>query len=123
MRPSLYWAAHLNKKSGEVVRLLALKAANVTGFGLGGHLVEMARASDVSVVVNAASIPLMKGAYELASMGLVPIGSHDNRAYFSCFTQVADDVDTILADIIFDAQTSGGLFLLLRINSKKPLPC
>lgn len=106
------WAAHLNKVGGRIIGELGLKAAtDVTGFGLGGHLIEMARASDVGIVVDCGSVPLMVGAYDLAAVGLVPAGSHDNRAYFSCATHVADSVDVLLVDIIFDAQTSGGLVL------------
>lgn len=107
-----HWAAHLNKIGSRIIPELGLKAAtDVTGFGLGGHLIEMARASDVSIMVDCKAVPLMMGAYDLAAVGLVPAGSHDNRAYFACGTHVADSVDALLVDIIFDAQTSGGLVL------------
>lgn len=106
------WAAHLNKVGGWIIPALGIKAAtDVTGFGLGGHLIEMARASEVAIEVDCKAVPLMMGAYDLAAVGLVPAGSHDNRAYFSCGTHVADGLDGLLVDIMFDAQTSGGLVL------------
>lgn len=108
------WAAHLNKVGGRVIKTFGLRAAtDVTGFGLGGHLIEMARASDVGICLETKSVPLMKNVYDLAAVGLVPEGSHNNRNYFACGTHVADNVDPLLVDIIFDAQTSGGLVLAI----------
>ena len=106
------WAARLNSGGGRVIRELGLQAAtDVTGFGLGGHLIEMAKASDVTVALEMAALPVLPGAYELAGMGLLPAGSCANRAHFADATSVADDVDPLLVDIVFDAQTSGGLVL------------
>lgn len=108
-----HWAARLNRAGGEVIAELGLRAAtDVTGFGLGGHLLEMARASRVCMQVHAAEVPLLRRAYELASMGLVPVGSHENRKHYcEHHVQVASGVDPLLMDLCFDAQTSGGLIL------------
>ncbi len=107
-------AGKLNAGPGRVVRELGLKAAtDVTGFGLGGHLLEMAEASDVTVEIQASALPLLPHAYELAAMGLVPVGSHANRNFRRADTGIAAGVDPVLVDIIFDAQTSGGMVLAL----------
>lgn len=106
------WASHLNKVGGSVIASLGLRAAtDVTGFGLGGHLIEMANASGVSIVLESGQVPLMEGVLELAAIGLLPAGSHDNRRYFSCSTRVEPHVTSLMVDILFDAQTSGGLIL------------
>lgn len=107
-----HWASLLNKAGGRVIRDLGLRAAtDVTGFGLGGHLLEMAKASGMSVRVRTAQLPLMSGVLELAASGLVPVGSHANRKHCAHDVVVLPDVDPLLVDIVFDAQTSGGLVL------------
>lgn len=106
------WAARLNSGGGDVIQRLGLKAAtDVTGFGLGGHVLEMARASGVRVRLNASAVPLMDHAYDLAAVGLVPEGSHANLRHCACALQVEHQVDPVVRDLIFDAQTSGGLVL------------
>lgn len=106
------WCGRLNAGAGQVIETLGLRAAtDITGFGLGGHLLEMARASGVAVELQAGSVPLMERARELADMGMVPGGSHANRLYCQGQTSTADGVDAVMRDLIFDAQTSGGLVL------------
>jgi selenide,water dikinase len=108
----LRWAGHLNANGGQVIRELGLTGAtDVTGFGLGGHLLEMARASGRLIEIQASSIPVMEQAGELASMGLVPAGSHANKQYCQPMIDVEPGVEDLMVDIIFDAQTSGGLVL------------
>lgn len=113
MEELLYrWSAHLNKAGGELIAHLGLKAAtDVTGFGLGGHVLEMAQASKAVVELSADAVPVLDESLELAGMGLVPEGSHANRKYFEAATKVSQGVDSLRTDLIFDAQTSGGLVL------------
>jgi selenide,water dikinase len=102
----------LNKAGGEVIQELGLiGATDVTGFGLGGHLLEMARASNVRVELSLAHIPFIPEAVELAGMGMIPAGSFANRTFCSSLVQVAKGCDPLLVDLVFDAQTSGGLIL------------
>jgi selenide,water dikinase len=110
----LVWetAGRLNAVGGAVIRELGLRGAtDVTGFGLGGHLLEMCRASELDVELDVAAVPLLPQALELAGMGLVPAGSHANRHFCSSRVQVGPDVPPVLTDLMFDAQTSGGLVL------------
>ena len=108
------WASKLNAMGGKVIHRFGLKAAtDITGFGLGGHALEMAEASQLDIHLYASQVPLLPHAYELASMGLVPVGSHANRSFSAPRTHVDAGVDPILVDCIFDAQTSGGLLLAL----------
>ena len=106
------WAGRLNAAGGRVIRELGLKAAtDVTGFGLGGHVLEMAAASKVAVELSLASIPFLPEAVELAGYGMLPAGSFANKRH--CATEVswASSLDPIRCDLVFDAQTSGGLVL------------
>ncbi|AGW14533.1 putative Selenide, water dikinase [Megalodesulfovibrio gigas DSM 1382 = ATCC 19364] len=106
------WAGRLNAAGGEVIRALGLAAAtDVTGFGLGGHLLEMARASGVSITLSLQDIPFIEEAVELAGMGLLPEGSHANRRFCASAVAVAAGLDPVRSDLVFDAQTSGGLVL------------
>ncbi len=106
------WAGRLNRTAGKAIRELGLRGAtDVTGFGLGGHALEMANASNCRVEISAAAVPILPDALELASMGLVPEGSHANRLFCGHAVSVAPEVDPIRLDCIFDAQTSGGMLL------------
>ncbi len=113
MEDELYrWASRLNKGAGEVIYRGGIKGAtDITGFGLAGHLLEVARASRVEIEIWSKKVPLMGGVYDLAAMGLVPEGSHLNKNFCSRVLKIGKGVDNILVDILFDAQTSGGLVL------------
>lgn len=106
---------NLNKTASEVAVNLGIRACtDVTGFGLAGHLVEMARASRCLMRIHAESVPVLEGALEAASMGLIPGGAHSNRKYFSEWIRVDAGVLLERADLMFDPQTSGGLIFGVR---------
>ena len=107
-------AARLNAGGGRVIRELRLAAAtDITGFGLGGHVLEMAEASGVDVHIESEALPLLPRVLELAAMGLLPAGSHANKQYRMKDTSVSPNVNPYRLDIVFDAQTSGGILLAL----------
>ncbi len=116
MEETLYQsAARLNAVPGAVIRKLGLKAAtDITGFGLGGHLLEMLDASNCAAVIHAGRLNLLPRALELAALGLVPAGSHANRAHRAKDCAAASGLDPFLLDLVFDAQTSGGMLLAVR---------
>lgn len=106
------WASRLNRIPGEAIRRFRLRGAtDITGFGLGGHLLEMAKASDRTISLVVRDVPLMQDAYQLASMGLVPMGSHANKKFCHKTVHVDEGLDAVMVDLMFDAQTSGGLVL------------
>jgi len=83
---------------------------DVTGFGLLGHLYKLARASNVTAVVDAAAVPYLAGAREALRDGHVSGGTRRNLEWVrpqSDLTAVSEDEALLLAD----AQTSGGLLL------------
>lgn len=111
------WATRLNAHAAEVLRAMRLRAAtDITGFGLGGHLLEMARGSGVMVEVDTGALPFMEGVEELASNGLIPAGTYANRRHCACRTLVMPGVNDLRAALTFDTQTSGGLALAVPVE-------
>ena len=86
-------------------------ATDITGFGLLGHALEMAQASGAGLRIDAAKVPILDEAREMASMGLVPLGSHANRAFCGHRVRVTGQADEIMMDLLSDAQTSGGMLM------------
>ncbi len=101
----------LNKKGKEVIEKYPVTACtDITGFGLLGHCVEMASASDVTFSLHVDQIAYLQGAMEYAKMGLVPAGAYQNREYSG--TQVdMEGVEEHYIDLLYDPQTSGGLLV------------
>lgn len=89
-------------------------ATDVTGFGLIGHLQQMAKSSGVGAELWAESVPVLEGVKELASQDLVPGGTRRNESYFGKWTEFATDVDEATRTVLFDAQTSGGLLIAVE---------
>lgn len=105
--------ATLNKYSGEIAVKYDINACtDITGFGIMGHGYEMAEGSKVTLKLWKDSIPYIEEAKEYASMGLVPEGAYNNRAYLQGKYELIG-VEQWMEDILFDPQTSGGLLLSL----------
>jgi len=104
----------LNAVSARVMRHFAVHAcSDVTGFALLGHSQEMAAGTDVTIVLEAAALPLLPGAVELAEDGHLTGGCRRNRAYLQDKVSVDESVRPGLVEIGFDPQTSGGLLIAL----------
>lgn len=103
--------ASLNKKAKEVVDDFPVNACtDITGFGLLGHCVEMAEASEVTFELNVHDIAYFEEAIAYAKMGLVPGGAYKNRGYSHKKVDFAR-VEEHFVDLLYDPQTSGGLLL------------
>ena len=94
---------------------------DVTGFGLIGHLRELCDASDVSARVFAGAPRLLPDAEALADAGFVPGGTRRNRDSVALVVDWADDVSSVLRDILCDAQTSGGLLAAVPASDASEL--
>ncbi len=106
------WAGKLNKEASRTIRELGLQGAtDITGFGMGGHCLEMARAAGRTIELWAERVPVLESARELAGMGIIPEGSYANKHFCSSLVHPGKGVDELTLDLIFDAQTSGGLLL------------
>lgn len=84
-------------------------ATDVTGFGLLGHLMKMCRASGVTAVVDASSVPYVDGARESFAQGFVPGGSRRNLDWVRPHLRSDHSEDELV--LLADAQTSGGLLV------------
>jgi len=100
----------LNRTASEVLVTNGIAGAtDVTGFGLLGHGLEMARASGTTFVFDATSLPALRGALELARAGVETGGAAHNRRFVLPALTVSDDVSAELVTLAHDPQTSGGL--------------
>ena len=113
MRASAIFMGRLNRIPAELARRYGAHAAtDITGFGLAGHALGMARESAVSFEIHAGALPLLPGARELAPNNQAG-GLKSNRTQFGPRVEVADGVDPALEILFYDPQTSGGLLLSL----------
>lgn len=105
----------LNAMAAEAARAAGAHAmTDVTGFGLVGHLHELALASGVSAEVEAAAVPAISGALELLEdERAVAGGSRNNRRYAEGFATFDPGVDEVHRRLVTDAMTSGGLLVAL----------
>jgi selenide,water dikinase len=104
--------ARLNRHASHLARGANLKAAtDVTGFGLLGHLWEMAERSNVRVSVDSGLVPLLEGAIECSRMDVHTGGEGRNREWAGGHVSFAPDIDPAIAALLFDPQTSGGLLI------------
>ena len=89
-------------------------ATDITGFGLLGHLVKLARASGVTAVIDAAAVPYLDGARKSAAAGCISGGTRRNLAWVEPGTDFGSlpEVEQLL---LADAQTSGGLLVAAEL--------
>ncbi len=100
----------LNRAASEVlVRHGVRGATDVTGFGLLGHGLEMAKASGARVIFDAAAVPALDGALDLARAGIETGGAGHNRRFTAPALTVAPGVPPEIVALAHDPQTSGGL--------------
>ena len=84
---------------------------DVTGFGLAGHALEMARGAGVTVQIDWAKVPLLPGVEQLASDGFVTGASGRNWAAYGGEVRVAQGLPATTQNLLSDPQTSGGLLV------------
>jgi selenide, water dikinase len=102
------------KFAAEAMREFGVKGAtDVTGFSLIGHAWEMACASKVTIEIDSESVPLLEGALELASQGMLTSGDKTNREYVGADVAIAESVDENLVKLLFDPQTAGGMLIAI----------
>ena len=110
------------KYAAEAMREFGVKAAtDVTGFALLGHTWEMACASKVTVEIYAPAVPLLDGALELASQGMLTSGDKTNREYVGAYVQIDPSIDESLVKLLFDPQTAGGMLIAISEDKSEAL--
>lgn len=108
----------LNKDASLAMRGLANAATDITGYGLIGHLVEMAEASQVGIEISLSKIPFHPGAIEILKSGIVEPGIGMNWASFGSKV-IKEGVNETLSTLIFGSETSGGLAIAMPTDSIK----
>jgi len=102
----------LNAAASMVARKHSVHAcSDVTGFGILGHALGMASGSGVTLVIESAKMPLLRGAPRLAEKGYITGGCKRNREYLSDKMTIDKSIREGLVEIALDPQTSGGLLL------------
>jgi selenide,water dikinase len=86
---------------------------DVTGFGLIGHVREMALASGVTLEIEVDSILFLPGAVEYARAGAIPGGLRNNQEFASCVVERVRKIPEEIDNLLYDPQTSGGLLISL----------
>ena len=106
--------ATLNNKASELMQEVGVHACtDITGFGLLGHVCQLAQNSQVGIKIHLASVPFFPEAGEFAKQGSCPGGLYRNREFYSAMVKIATEIPSHMQDILFDPQTSGGLLICL----------
>ena len=122
--------AALNRLAAEIVgqddfagdpKLAAHGCTDITGFGLLGHLHEMAEASGVSIRVNADRLPVLDDVLGFIDMGIIPEGAYTNRKYYRQWVTGNLDESNPLDMLGYDPQTSGGLLFSMPLSGAERL--
>jgi len=102
----------LNKAAAEAMACVDTHACtDITGFGLLGHMVELAEASQIGIALDSEALPIFPQVLDMAAIGLVPVGSYRNREHYLPNVVNREEIDMDIVDVIADPQTSGGLLI------------
>ena len=113
LKPAIESMTTLNRDASLTMREVGVDAAtDITGYGLVGHMVEMAEASKVGIEISLAKIPFHKGAFDLLKSGIAEPGIGMNLGSFADRVD-KQGVDETKAMLVFGSETSGGLVIAL----------
>jgi selenide,water dikinase len=112
LEPALREMERLNATASSLAREHGAHAAtDVTGFGLVGHALEMARASGVGMRIESGSLPEHEAFQELVRRGVSTRGTRDNAQHAAAMVRDTVGMDRFLRELLHDPQTSGGLLI------------
>jgi selenide,water dikinase len=102
------------KHAAEAMREFGVRGAtDVTGFALLGHVWEMARASKVTILIEPGRVPLLEGALELATAGVITGADKTNREYVGDDVDIDESVSKEMRRLLYDPQTAGGMLIAI----------
>jgi selenide,water dikinase len=108
----------LNRGAAEAMNAVGVRACtDVTGFGLLGHLRNVAAASGCAAVVRRRDVPVIEAAWSYVGEGIAPGGTHANWRFLNEWTEYGGGIEKEAQLVLCDAQTSGGL--LFAVEPKK----
>jgi len=106
----------LNRAGAEAVTLGATAGTDITGFGLTGHGLEMARGAGVQLIIESGALPRLPRAAELCAAGFTCGGTRANASYTGPALDLAAGLDEGMVGLLHDPQTSGGLLLAVSAD-------
>jgi len=102
----------LNRNAAETLANYSVHAVtDITGFGLSGHAMEMAQGSQVTLLIEVDTLPVMDEALEMYRRGMSTGVNRHNRQLVAAHTKIEVDLPAWHEEILFDPQTSGGLLV------------
>lgn len=104
----------LNKYARDImVKYRVHACTDVTGFGMLGHLLEMAQGSEAEIHLDLSGITIIPQALELARLGVLPAGVYRNRHFAENWVEPGE-TELAVQDLLYDPQTSGGLMMAVH---------
>lgn len=104
--------AALNKDAAEAMENYQVNACtDITGFGLLGHTMEIAKGGNVGVTISNKDVPVLSKARELAEKHVIPGGTYKNHSWLADDIDYSSDISKLDQLILCDAVTSGGLLI------------
>ena len=114
--------AELNKIPAEIMVDMGVKTAtDVTGFGLMGHLSEIAAQSKVTIEIFADQVPVFDGVFEKIRQGMISGAIERNKDFASQYVATSSGVSEERETVLYDPQTSGGLLIAIHPNRAEEL--
>lgn len=108
-------ASALNRRAARImIGFRPHACTDVTGFGLAGHALEIAKGANMGITLFANPDIFIPKAVEMAKMGLIPAGTYATKKFCRDNLSIAPEIDMAYTDLMFDPQTSGGLLVALE---------
>ncbi|MBX7219890.1 MAG: selenide, water dikinase SelD [Blastocatellia bacterium] len=122
IRKAINLMTTLNASACEAMVEVGVQAAtDITGFGFLGHLRNILMASHCSATVWAGEVPVVSEAWEYVREGIAPGGTHANRRFLADWVAYDAAIDTETQLVLCDAQTSGGLLMVVSAENLERL--
>jgi selenide,water dikinase len=122
IREAIRLMSTLNRGAAEAMATVEVHACtDITGFGLLGHLRNIAKASHCVATVRLASVPVIDAAWTYVREDIAPGGTHANWRFLNEHVEYASGIDKASQLVLCDAQTSGGLLIAVAADQADKL--
>lgn len=122
LEPALVEMESLNRAAAQLALQHGVEAAtDITGFGIAGHTMEIARASRVGVQLNFANLPVYESFYRMVKKGVSTLSTAANKRNVESELEITARLKKHEREVLFDPQTSGGLLLATAPIQVEPL--
>jgi len=115
VRASLATMLLAGRRAAQIMQEFDVRGAtDITGFGLIGHTWELACGSKATIELDSSAVPLIPGALDLVTQGLLTGGDKTNRSYVGPDIDISGKVSRELVSLLFDPQTAGGMLISIE---------